>query len=215
MLPSFPEHFHPTFKRNRHRHWEPGSSGFTSGQIGNRSDRSGTKPEFGTCLTSRSSDREDPLHETYRSDRRGIDCLAGNDLVRFGQNWHRAPDWAGRRRDSGQARRTWPSRPWAPGPRPSLRMVPGPRSSQMASPSSPSPLVSFRCNSPSPSHCPGDTQIAAARTGRAHNGAAGSAVIWTTDAQPNPISTAIRIRSEWFLAPSFCLSRDVVLATVL
>lgn len=30
-----------------------------------------------------------------------------------------------------------------------------------------------------------------------------------------PISTAIRIRSEWFFAPSFCLSRDVVLATVL
>ena len=30
-----------------------------------------------------------------------------------------------------------------------------------------------------------------------------------------PISTAIRIRSEWFLAPSFCLSREVVLATVL
>ena len=30
-----------------------------------------------------------------------------------------------------------------------------------------------------------------------------------------PISTAILIRSEWFLAPSFCLSRDVVLATVL
>ena len=33
--------------------------------------------------------------------------------------------------------------------------------------------------------------------------------------QPIPISTAIRIRSEWFLAPSFCLSREVVLATVL
>ena len=30
-----------------------------------------------------------------------------------------------------------------------------------------------------------------------------------------PISTAIRIRSEWFLAPSFCLSNEVVLATVL
>ena len=30
-----------------------------------------------------------------------------------------------------------------------------------------------------------------------------------------PISTAIRIRSEWFFAPSFCLSSDVVLATVL
>jgi hypothetical protein len=30
-----------------------------------------------------------------------------------------------------------------------------------------------------------------------------------------PISTAILIRSEWFLAPSFCFSRDVVLATVL
>ncbi len=35
------------------------------------------------------------------------------------------------------------------------------------------------------------------------------------DNQLIPISTAIRIRSEWFLAPSFCLSRDVVLATVL
>ena len=33
--------------------------------------------------------------------------------------------------------------------------------------------------------------------------------------QPNPISTAIRIKSEWFLAPSFCLSSEVVLATVL
>jgi hypothetical protein len=35
------------------------------------------------------------------------------------------------------------------------------------------------------------------------------------EVQPSSISTAIRIRSEWFLAPSFCLSRDVVLATVL
>src|SRR4051812_40480457 len=33
--------------------------------------------------------------------------------------------------------------------------------------------------------------------------------------QPNLISTAIRIRSEWFLAPSFCFSSEVVLATVL
>ncbi len=33
--------------------------------------------------------------------------------------------------------------------------------------------------------------------------------------QLRPISTAIRMRSEWFLAPSFCLSSDVVLATVL
>ena len=33
--------------------------------------------------------------------------------------------------------------------------------------------------------------------------------------QPSPISTAIRIRSEWFLAPSFCFSSEVVLATVL
>ena len=33
--------------------------------------------------------------------------------------------------------------------------------------------------------------------------------------QPRSISTAIRIRSEWFLAPSFCLSSEVVLATVL
>src|SRR6266545_8166724 len=33
--------------------------------------------------------------------------------------------------------------------------------------------------------------------------------------QPSPISTAIRIRSEWFFALSFCLSSEVVLATVL
>ena len=34
-------------------------------------------------------------------------------------------------------------------------------------------------------------------------------------AQPIDISTAIRIRSEWFLAPSFCFKSEVVLATVL
>ena len=33
--------------------------------------------------------------------------------------------------------------------------------------------------------------------------------------QPSSISTAIRIKSEWFLAPSFCFSSEVVLATVL
>jgi hypothetical protein len=33
--------------------------------------------------------------------------------------------------------------------------------------------------------------------------------------QPIPIATAIRIRSEWLFAPSFCLRSDVVLATVL
>ena len=39
---------------------------------------------------------------------------------------------------------------------------------------------------------------------------------WQSGAgQPSPISTAIRIRSEWFLAPSFCFSSEVVLATVL
>ncbi len=30
-----------------------------------------------------------------------------------------------------------------------------------------------------------------------------------------PISTAMRIRSEWLFAPSFCFSKEVVLATVL
>ena len=34
-------------------------------------------------------------------------------------------------------------------------------------------------------------------------------------AQSIPISTAMRMRSEWFLAPSFCFSSDVVFATVL
>jgi hypothetical protein len=33
--------------------------------------------------------------------------------------------------------------------------------------------------------------------------------------QPRPSSTAIRIRSEWFFAPSLCFSKDVRLATVL
>jgi hypothetical protein len=33
--------------------------------------------------------------------------------------------------------------------------------------------------------------------------------------QLKPISTAMRIRSEWFFAPSFCFSKEVVLATVL
>lgn len=49
---------------------------------------------------------------------------------------------------------------------------------------------------------------------RLHPGAAGS-VLRANERQPIPISTAILIRSEWFLAPSFCLSSDVVLATVL
>lgn len=47
------------------------------------------------------------------------------------------------------------------------------------------------------------------------SGAAGSAGSERQRVQPSSISTAIRIRSEWFLAPSFCLSSEVVLATVL
>ena len=52
-------------------------------------------------------------------------------------------------------------------------------------------------------------RVAPARRGRF------SSICNAYRAQPNPISPAIRIRSEWFLAPSFCLSSEVVLATVL
>ena len=69
-------------------------------------------------------------------------------------------------------------------------------------------------DSRSPFHCPGERElqrqerVAPARRGRFGPPSADGA-------QPSPISTAIRIRSEWFLAPSFCLSSEVVLATVL
>ncbi len=46
-----------------------------------------------------------------------------------------------------------------------------------------------------------------------HGVPAGRSVV--AAAQSIPISTAMRMRSEWFLAPSFCFSSDVVLATVL
>lgn len=68
---------------------------------------------------------------------------------------------------------------------------------------------------------PGRMRMAAMRTGRAPQA---RPVQRATNAgappnekrvQPSSISTAIRIRSEWFLAPSFCLSSEVVLATVL
>ncbi len=52
------------------------------------------------------------------------------------------------------------------------------------------------------------------RAGRA-NGAASSVFSKFSDSQLRPISTAMRIRSEWFLAPSFCFSIDVMLVTVL
>ena len=67
------------------------------------------------------------------------------------------------------------------------------------------------------SHCPDDRRIAATRSvAPSRRGRfSGSGANDSAGAQPSPISTAIRIRSEWFLAPSFCLSSEVVLATVL
>src|SRR6266536_4080400 len=77
----------------------------------------------------------------------------------------------------------------------------------------------------SPLHWPGESDVQCRGRSRP-TGAAGS--LWRSSKelqawretslvrnQPNPISTAIRIRSEWFLAPSFCFSSEVVLATVL
>ena len=64
-------------------------------------------------------------------------------------------------------------------------------------------------------HCPAGADTAPPPPNRLHPGAAGSVPGACSENQPIPISTAILIRSEWFFAPSFCLSRDVVLATVL
>ena len=69
-------------------------------------------------------------------------------------------------------------------------------------------------------HCPDDSANGSDANGRALKARPVRPALnwraWSSgEVQPSPISTAIRIRSEWFLAPSFCLSRDVVLATVL
>src|ERR1700712_3151307 len=66
-------------------------------------------------------------------------------------------------------------------------------------------------NSRSPYHCPGKVEFLT-MTGRAQRG---RSFVWLLARYASPISTAIRIRSEWFLAPSFCFSSEVVLATVL
>ena len=66
----------------------------------------------------------------------------------------------------------------------------------------------------SSSHCPNESRHQ--RYGRSRRAARPVQISRQSDAhQPRPISTAIRIRSEWFFAPSFCLSSEVVLATVL
>ncbi len=66
-------------------------------------------------------------------------------------------------------------------------------------------------------HCPAERRDRSAPPNRLHPEAAGSASPGRQcpGRQFIPISTAILIKSEWFFAPSFCLSRDVVLATVL
>ena len=63
---------------------------------------------------------------------------------------------------------------------------------------------------PSSTHCPDAATRSVGRTGCILE-----QPVRPLTGQFIPISTAIRIRSEWFLAPSFCLSNDVVLATVL
>ena len=66
----------------------------------------------------------------------------------------------------------------------------------------------------SSSHCPNESRHQ--RYGPSRRAARPVQIFRQSDScQPRPISTAIRIRSEWFFAPSFCLSSDVVLATVL
>ena len=57
--------------------------------------------------------------------------------------------------------------------------------------------------------------ITAGAEGAGITTAGGITAITRVGCQPRAISTAMRIRSEWFFAPSFCFSSDVVLATVL
>jgi len=123
------------------------------------------------CQTSQLRDREDPLHETYRSDCCCTACFACNDHIRLRQIGHCAPVRAGRRADPGQGRpwaRSWSPRRTRPSlrmgqrARPPLRMVPRPRSPQMG-------LVNL--------HCRHLLLTAVMRTGRAFRGAAGSDVI--------------------------------------
>jgi hypothetical protein len=157
-------------------------------------------------------------HETHYSD-----CVIAiridtcNDDVRFREAGHGAHPGAGRHGDSGQGR----TRPRAYGPRrpwPPLRMGQRPQPSLWLAPSS---LTSgYSLQVAFAIHCPGDSEMQ--RSGRSRlNGAACSVDpgdarrVSPSGGQPKPISTAMRIRSEWFLAPSFCLSSDVVLATVL
>ena len=126
------------------------------------------------CQTSQLRDREDPLHETYRSDCCCTACFACNDHIRLRQIGHCAPVRAGRRADPGQGRpwaRSWSPRRTRPSlrmgqrARPPLRMVPRPRSPQMG-------LVNLHCL-----RCRHLLLTAVMRTGRAFRGAAGSDVI--------------------------------------
>ena len=166
----------------------------------------GTNVVAGACVSYRNHANGRTLHETYCLD---WTCAAGNDCIGFCQIGHCAPIGTGQHSDPGQGG-SWP-RPWSRtyGPRRTrspLRLGKRPRSPP------PSSLVSLRClrlRHPLPArkaNCSG-------ANGSRLLGAAGSAN--SEGVQRSPISTAIRIKSEWFLAPSFCLSRDVVLATVL
>ena len=157
---------------------------------------------------------EKPL-ETHCADRTRATCIdTGNDC-RFRQAGVRAACRARRYSDRGQRRIwTWP-RPYAPRrPRSPLWMGTRPRAPLRLAPLS-SPLIKLvSCGRLlSSSHCPnksGHLQSTVAPIG------ATSSVFRSVEVcQPRPISTAIRIRSEWFFAPSFCLSKEVVLATVL
>ena len=108
----------------------------------------------------------------------------------------------------GHGHHAGPWWPWS-----SLRMGPRPRTPLRLAPSSPllnqlrSPGRCFRRSIAPMNATTGGMDGRADRRGL---------FSWPVDAaQPSPISTAIRIRSEWFLAPSFCFSSEVVLATVL
>jgi len=181
--------------------------------------RSGTNPRRCACARRRNHANGRTFDETHRPDWSRLDCFAGHERIRFRQARHGAD---GRGRGIGHSGQAWTrSRPrasYASGTRTSLRMAPGPWSPQarLAQGPRPPPLTTtlrwIRVRHPiarAMRKCSGTN-------GSRPRGAAGSAGRERcTRLQPSSISTAIRIRSEWFLAPSFCLSSEVVLATVL
>lgn len=134
--------------------------------------------------------------------------------ARVGEAWGSARQHAAgarRCRASGEVRTR--ARPWTYAsrrPRPPLWMAQRPRTPLRLA-SSPPLLGASLVN-----HCPNESGVSGGRNWpRPPTRPVRLRIETLIPDQPRPISTAIRIKSEWFFALSFCFSREVVLATVL